>query len=630
MTPRPANNPWICELDRLRWLGIWLPVTAIAVLVVLAEGVLLYLDLPEWVTVGAHALMLGVITLGAYLFSTYIFRIVRAQEEEILQKRQELAARERHFRALIENSSDGIVLLNATGVYTYASPSTTRMLGYPPEELVGRSAFEIIHPDDRERAMARTVESLRNPGAIIRAEVRIRHRDGSWRWIEAVVSNLLADPSVQAIVKNYRDVTQRKRDEEALRSAHTELEERVRERTADLVRAHESLQSTLEQQWRAEEALRESQAQLAGVIRSAIDAIITIDDQHRIVVFNAAAERLFRVSAAEVIGQSVQQFIPERFRSTHEAGLRDFARTNLETWWVGMLGGVAGLRRGGQEFPFEAAVSQVEVGGRKLFTVILHDTTAQKEAEAQLRDSQEQLRALSARLLTVREEERARIAQEIHNTVGQALAVLKMDLAWVASRLPDGQTPLAQRSKAMLALINSAVHSVRRIATELRPALLDDLGLVAALEWQAKEFQTRMSIACEFSSSQSDLAVTPAAGTAVFRICQEALTNVARHARATRVSISLGEEEGNLVLRVADNGRGITDQEIANRTSLGLLGMQERALHLGGNVTIAGRSGKGTTVMVRIPLTAPTVQDTREDSREQDRMLTPPVDPNPH
>lgn len=614
------NDSWMRELNRLRWLGIWLPVTALALIMLLAEGALSYLQLPKGMILRAHALMLGVIALGAYQLSTYIFGIVQRQEAEILQKQQKLVGQERHFRALIENTSDGIVLLTATGVYTYASPSTTRLLGYAVEELVGHSAFEFIHPDDREHALARTLESLRNPGTTIRAEVRIRHRDGTWRWIEAVVSNLLTDPSVQAIVKNYRDITEHKRAEEALCRAKDDLELRVRQRTEELARANETLQATLAEQWRAEEALRESQAQLAGIIRSAIDAIITIDEQQRIVVFNAAAERLFRVSASEVIGQPVQQFIPERFRATHQAGLQDFAKMNLEMWWVGMLGGAAGLRRGGEEFPFEAAVSQVEVGGRKLFTVILHDTTAQKEAEAQLRDSGEQLRALAARLQSVREEERARIAREIQERLGQALAVLRMDLAWVASRLPASPAPLEERVQGMLALTNSTIHSVRRIATELRPGVLDDLGLVAALEWQAQEFQTRTDIACEFGSSQADFALAPAVGTALFRICQEALTNVARHAHATRVSIRLQEEAGSLVLIVVDNGRGITDEEIAHRTSLGLLGMQERALLLGGKLTIAAQSGEGTTITVRVPLKSPSRQGDPGDARKLDSI----------
>ncbi|HSB71111.1 MAG TPA: PAS domain S-box protein [Candidatus Methylomirabilis sp.] len=615
MIPLPRGRFWSGDLDRLKWLGIWLPVTAIGALIIIAEGVLGHLK-PSWqLTVGVHAVMLAAIAAGAYLLSTYIFKVVRQKEDEILQKQQELSDRERRFRALIENCSDGIVLLDAKGMYTYASPSTTRLLGYAAEDLVGRSALDIVHPDDLEEATARTLEALRNPGTHIQCEVRIRHRDGSWKWIEAVVSNLLAEPSVRALVKNYRDITERKETEDALHQAHAELEHRVEERTADLVRANEALQATLQERQRTEEALRESQAQLSGIIDSAMDAIVTMDQDQRILVFNAAAERMFRIAAADVIGQPVQRLIPERFRGTHHMGLHDFARTNLEKWWVGMLGGAAGLRAHGGEFPMEAAISQVEVGGRKLFTMILHDTTQQKEVEQQLRNSQEQMRALAAHLQSVREEERSRIAREIQDTLGQALAALNMDLAWTATRLPGDRAAVADRVERMQALISSAIYSVRRIATELRPSVLDDLGLVATVEWQAHEFEARTGIQCQFTAEPGDLAVTPTVGIALFRICQEALTNIARHASASRVTIGLREEADGLVLTVTDNGRGITEQEKVNHNSLGLLGMRERALLLGGQVSIAGRPGEGTTVSVRIPLKVPSIQDATRQSQ---------------
>jgi signal transduction histidine kinase len=168
--------------------------------------------------------------------------------------------------------------------------------------------------------------------------------------------------------------------------------------------------------------------------------------------------------------------------------------------------------------------------------------------------------------------------------------------------------------RAILRLADSTIQVVRRIVTELRPGVLDDLGLVAAIEWQAQEFQGRMGIRCDFASDRSDFPLDSQAGTAVFRICQETLTNVARHAQATRVTISLREEAGNLVLTVADNGRGITEQEIADRTSLGLLGMRERAFLVSGEVSIGGRPGKGTTVRVRIPLRE-SVPESASDAR---------------
>jgi signal transduction histidine kinase len=153
----------------------------------------------------------------------------------------------------------------------------------------------------------------------------------------------------------------------------------------------------------------------------------------------------------------------------------------------------------------------------------------------------------------------------------------------------------------MASQVEATIRSLRRIATELRPGVLDNLGLVAAVEWQAHEFQNRTGIQSRFAAEPEDLTVEPDVATAVFRICQETLTNVARHAHATQVTIRLREEAGALVLTVADNGRGITQQEIAGRTSLGLLGMQERALLLGGRISIEGRTGDGTTVTLQVP-----------------------------
>ena len=600
------------DLNRLRWLGVWLPVVGICCLILVFEGLIVYYfgQDPLWpINLTAHLLLVGAIAVGAYLFSSYIFGVVRQKTEEILRQNRELAAIEKRFRALIENSSDGIVLLGTDGGILYASPSTTRVLGYDPEEMLGRSAFELIHRTDRPNAMVRFTEAREKPGEVTTAQFRVQHKDDTWRCVEVVACNMLIDPSVQAIVCNYRDITERRLVEEALRRAHDELEARVRERTTELERANEALWAGLTERKRIEEALRESRAQLAGIIGSAMEAIITIDEDQRIVVFNAAAERMFRTSAADVMGQSVDRFVPEQFRPTHQDGMHFFGRTNLARRWVGVLGAATGLRADGEEFPIEAAISQVEVGGQKLYTVILRDITERKQAEEQLRTSREQLRALAAHLQSVREDERTRIAREIHDELGQVLTGLRIDLAWVASRLlPGDETPLPDRVKAMLGLVDTTIRLVRRIATDLRPGVLDDLGLVAAVEWQAQEFQNRTGITCEFSANQPDLALPPEVGTAVFRICQETLTNVARHAHATRVELRLEAEAGALLLTVADNGRGITEQELVNQTSLGLLGMRERALLLGGQVTIAGRPGEGTTVMVRVPLEISGVQ----------------------
>jgi PAS domain S-box-containing protein len=225
-----------------------------------------------------------------------------------------------------------------------------------------------------------------------------------------------------------------------------------------------------------------------------------------------------------------------------------------------------------------------------------------KRAEKILFRSFEQLRALTARLQSVREEERARMAREIHDELGQALTAIKIDLASLVSELPAEQTQ-ALRKQSIMKLIDETIQTVRRISTELRPGILDDLGLVAAVEWAAEEFQARTGTKCQISLPRADLALDPERATALFRIFQETLTNVARHAHATEVNVRLAYDRCDVSLEVRDNGKGISEEQLTAANSLGLLGMLERALLLGGELTISGVPGKGTTVRVRIPQT---------------------------
>lgn len=231
------------------------------------------------------------------------------------------------------------------------------------------------------------------------------------------------------------------------------------------------------------------------------------------------------------------------------------------------------------------------------------DRTQRQRAEEKLRRSLEQLRALTNYLQYVREEERTRIAREVHDELGQALTGLKLDLSWLSSRLGKKGTKTEQaKAKTMVEHIDTTIQTVRRIATELRPGILDGLGLVAAIEWQANEFHSRTGIPCAVSSNLHDAQWDQDFSTVFFRIFQETLTNIIRHAQATRVEVTLAEQDGQLMLTVSDNGRGISEEEISNTRSIGIVGMRERAMLIGGDVTLQGAPGKGTTVTARAPL----------------------------
>src|SRR6267378_192892 len=231
------------------------------------------------------------------------------------------------------------------------------------------------------------------------------------------------------------------------------------------------------------------------------------------------------------------------------------------------------------------------------------ERTHRRRAESQLRESHERLRLLSVYLQTVREEERTRIAREVHDELGQALTSCKLDVSWITSRLPRDLPIVIEKAKALSTHIDSTIQMVRRISTELRPGILDHLGLAAALEWQANEFQNRTGIRCDVQANLREAMLEQNLSTTFFRIFQETLTNVIRHAGATHVMVTLKLSAGQITLQVSDNGRGITPSEISNSTSMGLLGMRERAALLGGRFKISrAPKSQGTRVTVSIPL----------------------------
>jgi len=353
----------------------------------------------------------------------------------------------------------------------------------------------------------------------------------------------------------------------------------------------------------AEQCLRESQARFAGIISSAMDAIISIDETQQVVLFNTAAEQMFGCAAAEAIGQPLDRFIPEQFKEAHRAHVQAFGATGATSRAMGKLKDLTALRADGQEFPIEASISQTEVGGAKLFTVILRDIS---EREA-LSRSEEQLRAFAARLQQAREEEALRIARELHDQLGRCLTAIKMDVAGMERGLTGGAAEvsfqaLIERTKRMSQTLDETVHTVRRISAELRPGVLDDLGLAAAIEWQARDFQARSGVSCVIGVLEEDLRLSRDQSTALFRIFQESLTNVARHAQATKVWVNLSEEEDAVVLEVEDDGVGFSPKRIGERRSLGLLGMRERVAAFGGEIEFAAMPGQGTAVVVRMPV----------------------------
>jgi PAS domain S-box-containing protein len=352
----------------------------------------------------------------------------------------------------------------------------------------------------------------------------------------------------------------------------------------------------------ADRAEATTRHRLEAIVDSAMDAIITVDSAQTIVLFNRAAETVFRCRRDQAIGSSLDRFIPQRFRGAHRAHIEKFGSTGVTSRRMGDVTTLLGLRADGEEFPIEASISQAGEPGERYYTVILRDITLRKQYEDALKRQQQELRDLSAAVLEAREEEKTRIARELHDELGQLLTAVKMDLAALHEQA-GGDAALAAKLREVTGIVDQTVTATRRISADLRPLMLDDLGLADAAAWLVEEFGKRSSVRCSFQVADGAALedASKAAGTAVYRALQESLTNIARHSGAKQAWIQLAAVGGEIRFEVEDDGRGIAPQDLAKDRSLGLKGMRERLAYLGGSVEISAAPRGGTRVRGRVP-----------------------------
>ena len=352
-------------------------------------------------------------------------------------------------------------------------------------------------------------------------------------------------------------------------------------------------------------ALTAAQARLAAIVDSAMDAVITVDAAQKIVLFNRAAEQVFGVRREEAIGTDLDRFIPARFRAGHRHHVEQFGRTGVTSRRMGDVTTLWALRADGREFPIEASISQAVQDGQPYYTVILRDITLRKQHEDDLKRQQQELRELSARVLEAREEEKARLARELHDELGQLLTALKMDLSWLRQRLAAVET--AKKADEMSALLDRTVMATRRISADLRPLMLDDLGLADAAAWLVDDFAKRSGVECSIQLPPGEALdeLSKSVATALYRAVQESLTNIARHARARRAWVVFAADDGHIDVSIEDDGRGIAPSELAKARSLGLKGMRERIAYLGGSLEIGAAPRGGTRIRLRVPAKSP-------------------------
>jgi two-component system sensor histidine kinase UhpB len=354
---------------------------------------------------------------------------------------------------------------------------------------------------------------------------------------------------------------------------------------------------------RAEVELRRSEIFLESIVENIPDMIFVKDARElRFVRFNKAGEELLGHARRNLIGKSDYDFFPADEADFFTRADRNVLRNRevLDIPEEPILTKGKGLR-----YLHTKKIPIVDENDHPLYLLgISEDITERKRAENELQRSFELLRTLSQRLEVVREQERTRIARELHDELGVRMTCMKMDLARLLAMMRDPLFPrekMEEKIRSMGTEVDTTIAEVQRLASELRPGLLDDLGLVAAIEWQCQDFERRSGIRCLCEASFDEIKISPSRATAAFRICQEALINIARHAKATFVRVLVKESGDDVLIEIQDNGQGIPAEKVNEAGSLGLLGMKERSMAIGGRLEIAGWPGKGTTVTLRFP-----------------------------
>ncbi|HWP11295.1 MAG TPA: PAS domain S-box protein [Ramlibacter sp.] len=459
---------------------------------------------------------------------------------------------------VLDSAMDAVITIDERQTIVLYNRSAERIFGWPRNEILRQPLEKLIpgrfrptHAQHVERFGATGVTSRRMGGLRIVYGLRANGQEFP---MDASISQL-DTPQGKLYTVILRDITERLQAEER----HTRLA-----------------------------------ARLSGLLDSAMDAIITMDEQQRIVMYNRAAERIFGWTGEEALGAPLDKLMPERYRGSHGAHVRRFDRTGTTSRRMGDGTVLHGQRANGEEFPMEASISQLDTAEGKIFTVILRDITERVRA-------QDELSSFAAEAHALREGEKSRIARELHDELAQSLTALKMDTIWLRDNAPAEPEKAVAKLADMVSMLDTTVAATRRIAADLRPLLLDDLGLAPAIEWLAHTFTQRTGVPCEVAVDE-ELELQEPYATAVFRIVQESLANVGKHARASEAGVVITHTGQAVVLEVRDNGQGFSTVAPRKPHSLGLMGLRERAQLLKGTVEIDSQPGKGTRIQVLIPV----------------------------
>ena len=553
-------------------------------------------------------------------------RVIKAEMEAKLAHDRERAEQELHRAAVFNEAAmrslgEGLYTIDDKGLLTFMNPAAEELLGWTFEELRGTKMHDVTHYRHRDGRPFPSSECvgfqvLTHVVPLKNCEDVFIHRNGTFfDVIYSIAPMSDATGKITGLVIVFSDITERKRAEERLRADLSALT-RMHELSKRLLGAG-GLQSLLQDIMDTAVAIVGAEKGTLQLLEEGSLRIVAhCGHQEPFLKFFAAAENTVSVCGEatkcgeRVVVQDIEK--SSLFVGTPslmvmlEAGVRSVQSTPI----MSRTGTLLGILTTQWNVPY--SLSERDVWRIDLLVRQAADMIEQTKAEGALRKSNDELerrvedrtkalRDLASHLQSIREEERAGFARDIHDELGQSLIALKMELAWFRRKYKDDSL-ISERTRSMLHFTDTTISSVKRICTELRPSMLDDLGLVSAIEWLAEEFEKRTGIQCSVIKAARGIELEIERSIALYRIVQEALTNAAKHSEATKITIRMVRDDDSIKLEISDNGKGITDEELLKVQSFGLIGMRERVFTFNGGIDISGGEGKGTTVRVNIPV----------------------------
>ena len=498
--------------------------------------------------------------------------LVRANEQlrqeisERIRTEAELQRLKEYLENVINNSVDAIGIVDRRGKFILWNRRAGEIYGYQFEELTDKTAFELYADADELKQM---LARLHQDGVVREYEITMQKKDGSVVPMDISISLLKDNGSTIGSVCVARDLSERKKNEQELKRARDELSRYSQD---------------LERQ------VRKCTRAITSILHYTPAVVYLKDRTGRYNLINPRFEELLGIKNEHIQGKSDYDIFPPSMAaqfSAHDLRVLREGRALQVEEQIQLPDGLQTYLS--VKFPIYS-----EEGAPEGLCGICTNITELKKA-------QEQLRLLSGSIMAGQEKERTAIARELHDELGQILTALRLDAVWLSDRLQDQDDQAKARALAMCKLIDKTIDEVRVMAIRLRPGMLDDFGLIDALDWYTKDFTKRTGIICKFSQ-RNMIDVDDLVATAAYRITQEALTNVARHAFATQVRISLEGKNDMFILTVKDNGCGFKPQDLENSHCLGLVGMRERAALAGGSLELHSKPGKGTRINFRLPL----------------------------